>query len=1095
MHFDGRVVQAASDGALPPSVDPHVAPSGQQPSLVRLADSSMHLDESNSTAQVSEPPVASQIMDQVHGSHECEDHLAIVSPGDLFSCVPRRTRSGDTDSEQRRNRLLRHVSSRSLPSRLCFVRYDPCAFSTGDSILGAWRQTDVDLPLRARTLIRSLSKSRYAVERPTSRESTGSENPGAPAGATVGSLSMSKSWHFRGMRSRNPWFHQMLAKRVGTRTSLCLVMSFVVFEGMRFVLAEHAYVSGVNAQSISVVANGASLVIAMTASFVLEGSQAWRKVFSLHPLWRFLSVAVLFACARTLSLLALRTGATSAQIATVGYVYMPIAAVLSYYVFQRHYGMLEWLAMGMMTLAILTFVFLREQSKGSTPLEMERIRSEYSFPGLVLILCSVMMSVIGSILAERLFKDRSKGLKKWWAARFYVMKVHLDFGLFVITGAMWALPLLMRDNIGSLTGAILPVRQVWFGDWSWQQYLMVVVLVGQNWLAGLLVKEFSTVMRALTQSITLMLIMCVEDPILGNRYHFQAREIPTVVLACITCLSAVIFQTGRLNVRIFQEAASLGLGECPTFRDKKRTGESLGAAQDSSSSLSSSLDGGGAGAAVAEPCEGRAEEGQLGGSGVSDGQLSAPEGEGEPATKKSALPGMSSLLCTYSLLLVYTLFDAVRNLILQRAMASTVINANSMGFVQYACGVAVASGLTLYTDKWDGIVKAFTPRKIMKCMPAGFLFAVQATLMNMAYSQGISAALALILGRVYIPVVAFGARFVRGNVYMWIEYLAICILTLATVAFGYLKAFDITTGTPQFHHFPAMVLVMASATTAAMNSLITESLLKTENVPFHLQKIRLDVASMASSMVLLPVIGAITDRVENIPWIERPVSRDCKNAFCWDLDAGAGGNPRCDCECASGMFAGWTASSMIMIMLALVIGVAYNWLVGKLVQRFSTIHRCIADSFSLLLIYFVGDPVLNHTNLSNMCLNLVAFIVPLSSGLFAVAASEMKWVLEAASLLQGNPRGNAATSDSGTCEAIAPYKDDHNGESADDGEDDDMESMMTHMSEEEDAEGGSAGRRAAGSSERTRESGCFTVRSAPAALTADGEVVLRRFNF
>lgn len=60
--------------------------------------------------------------------------------------------------------------------------------------------------------------------------------------------------------------------------------------------------------------------------------------------------------------------------------------------------------------------------------------------------------------------------------------------------------------------------------------------------------------------------------------------------------------------------------------------------------------------------------------------------------------------------------------------------------------------------------------------------------MNMAYSQGIDAALALVLGRVYIPVAAVGARCVLGKFYMWLEYAAIGILTLATVAFGYLKA-------------------------------------------------------------------------------------------------------------------------------------------------------------------------------------------------------------------------------------------------------------------------------------------------------------------
>jgi len=273
--------------------------------------------------------------------------------------------------------------------------------------------------------------------------------------------------------------------------------------------------------------------------------------------------------------------------------------------------------------------------------------------------------------------------------------------------------------------------------------------------------------------------------------------------------------------------------------------------------------------------------------------------------------------------------------------------------------------------------------------------------MNMAYSRGISAALALILGRVYIPVAATGARCVLGKLYMWLEYAAIGILTLSTVVFGYLKAFDITDDSSQSDgKLFAGLLVMASATTAAFNSLLTEKLLKDEQVEFHLQKIRLDIASSISALGLIPVIGAITTRVQDIPWVTRPVSDDCTNEICWDLDAGAGENPACDCEVSQGLFAGWTAEALPLIFLALSIGIAYNWLVGKLVQRFSTVHRCIADSFSLLLIYFVGDPLFNHTSLDDMCLNLVAFIVPLSSALFAVSAAEMEWAISAVTIIR-----------------------------------------------------------------------------------------------
>lgn len=922
---------------------------------------------------------------------------------------------GQEDAEFGNEGAATGRSERGEP-RLNFADYDQSAFGAGDSVLGAWRQTDAEFHIRSPS-VRS-SKGRW--------NSQGSVGEGDDAWSFWMSRSLRSQprrhseaemtshtpiectsceqhwrwWHVRGIRGRHPAFHAFLSKRIGTGTSVGLVTSFALFEASRFIMAEYSVSKSVNQQSINVVASGCSLLIALLLSFLLEGTKAFIKVFSWHPLWRFLGVAMLFASAGALEIMAMSSGATVAQVVTVGYVYMPISAVLSYFIFRRLYGRLEWLAMGMLTLAILAFVFLREQSKGNTTVDIQRIRSQYSIPGLFIILCSVFTSVMASILAERIFKDRSKGLK-WWCARFYVMKVHMDFGEFVISAAIWALPFVVAAPRTPLLDKAWPTNQTWFGDWGWQQYLMVAVLIVHHWLAGLLVKEFSTVMRALTQSLTLILVMCVEDPVLGNRYHFVARELPTVVLTVIIFLCAMIFQTGRINLRDIREASNLKVALCDNNSKPGEqgalqvpAGSTLSRSIRNMSSMSDSSSEDSTGAGV--PCARKVEAAVV-----------AVPIRVEDLTVSAAVAGpgghfhLAALLTTYALILVYTISDAVRNLVLQSAMASTSINANSMGLMQYICGVAFASCLTLYTHGWPGIREAWQLKKILKCTPAGFLFAVQATLMNMAYSQGISAALALILGRVYIPVAALGARCVLGKFYMWLEYAAICILTLATVVFGYLKGFDIVTGTPKVTHAAAMLLVMASATTAAFNSLITERILKGETVAFHLQKIRLDVASTISSLVLLPIVGVITVRVQDIPWVNRPVSRSCTNSVCWDMSNGGCADPHCDCECAQGVFAGWTASTMRVIMLALIVGIGYNWLVGKLVQRFSTVHRCIADSFSLLLIYFVGDPVLNHTRLDNMCLNLVAFIVPLSSGLFAVAASEMQWVMEAVSALRG----------------------------------------------------------------------------------------------
>lgn len=418
--------------------------------------------------------------------------------------------------------------------------------------------------------------------------------------------------------------------------------------------------------------------------------------------------------------------------------------------------------------------------------------------------------------------------------------------------------------------------------------------------------------------------------------------------------------------------------------------------------------------------------------------------------------------------------------------------------------MVVASILTLSKDGCTGLRRAWHFRQVIACIPAGFLFAFSTALQNMAFSQGMNTALALVLGKFYILVAAIGARWVRGKFYMWLEYVAIAILTLALVTFGYLQAFDIASGVPSLSSLTSMILMICSAAIAAVNSLITERILRgvtieahfhpgsigldidwsncqvigidhggqarlqgiqvgmlvdridgvvhsaemlsrcivgefdytvafkkgnLEEVPFRMQKIRLDVASVLSSLVLIPVIGLITVEPQNIPWVQRPVSGSCpQSSPCWDLHLHGGNfceNVACACECASGVFAGWASSSWILITLALAINTGYGWLVGRLVQSFGTVHRAIADSFSLLVIYFVGDPLLNHTSLSNMCLNLVALVVPLSVGLFNVAAAEMRKVmramghLERSGTLESFATSDGCTSDVGDQRFIA----------------------------------------------------------------------------
>merc|ERR1711972_385488 len=104
------------------------------------------------------------------------------------------------------------------------------------------------------------------------------------------------------------------------------------------------------------------------------------------------------------------------------------------------------------------------------------------------------------------------------------------------------------------------------------------------------------------------------------------------------------------------------------------------------------------------------------------------------------------------------------------------------------------------------------------------------------------------------------------------------------------------------------------------------------------QKVRLDVGSIASCLVLLPALGLIATRAQDVPWQLRPWDTEScpADSVCWDLKQGGCGNSLCDCECTRGVFAGWDSP---VLVLAVFINTTQEWLVGKVTQQFSVIHR------------------------------------------------------------------------------------------------------------------------------------------------------------
>lgn len=826
--------------------------------------------------------------------------------------------------------------------------FDPNAFVNGNATVGNWRPRAADLnslmqeSVEDEELRRSLNNQTYAA---VAQLNADSENETKlPTRSTSWCLPELQSW---------------LMSRIGNSSAVVLVLSCILVECAKFLMEEKGYTQSVNMMSIQAVSYLGSTALALVSTAILEKEVSLWRILGADCHRRYMLAMSLFAFGIICVVCAWEdVHASWSEIRLVGYTFLPLAVVMSYFAFGRKYGILEWLAVGMMTLSILAFVWLRERAAGSA--------MRFSLRAGVLVQVGVSCCVAGSIIVERTLKRR---FADGQTEPVSLQMAQCSGAASVIAVLLWITTVsLGRWHIPGFSelAAKWTYTQAWFGEWGFAQLLLTFVLMCHNLITCLILKTFSTVIRAVMLTLALVFVMMLGDWAMGGRYYFAVRLAPSLILATIILLSAVVFQTGRLNLKEMRKVVLHGLDEAAGSNDDK-----------------------------------------------SDEDFHEVK-EAERATTRTSMVEMVSSICrryastavTDALILIYVLTDCGRTIVVQKTLQNTAINSTSLGLICYILGALVASGLTLQSHGLDGLREAWSIDAILRCLPAAFLFALATCLGNLAFASGISSALYMVLGKFYTPVAALGARWVMGKFYLWLEWMALIILTLASVCFGYLKKYSIETGI-EGAPVTAMVLVLGAASVSAVASLVTERILKNESAPFHMQKVRLDVGSILSSAVLLPVIGLIATRPQDVPWVSRPTDyATCPaNSPCWDLSSGACGGSSCagSCPCTNGLFAGWTTPWLALTVL---INTLQGWLVGKVTQRFSVVHRAIADSFSLLTLYFVGDPVFNHTSLSDMGLNLVAMIVPLSTAAFSFATIEMQKVVEAQQALEYASKGH-----------------------------------------------------------------------------------------
>merc|ERR1719329_1990939 len=134
---------------------------------------------------------------------------------------------------------------------------------------------------------------------------------------------------------------------------------------------------------------------------------------------------------------------------------------------------------------------------------------------------------------------------------FFVQKVHLEIGGFIIaTGMFEVIQHIGRPNDGwrherSCSGDPSDLQWGPFACWSLTTFVALFANISQSWLGGLVAKQLSSVVKAVAQCLSLLLIYFFGDLVLkGEQFDW-----PVGVMSIVVALSVTIFTLAGQGVK------------------------------------------------------------------------------------------------------------------------------------------------------------------------------------------------------------------------------------------------------------------------------------------------------------------------------------------------------------------------------------------------------------------------------------------------------------------------------------------------------------------------------------------------------------------
>lgn len=714
--------------------------------------------------------------------------------------------------------------------------------------------------------------------------------------------------------------------------------------------------SPVTAQSIVLLQDLISVVLCIGAMMRYLGIRGVVETFFSVELFRCLPTAVLFSLSNAAIAHAIGLGVGAATAVSLGTLYMPMSAFVSRWMFRRAYGWLELHALALLTFSSLTFCELRSRAVGLSG----------GLRGASFVVLYAALACAACLLAEHIFKQRHVSHQQ--GELYCVQKARFDF---------W----------GLLTSAVVllylgaPPSPSTFRDWGYLQVICVAIRVAQCWMGGLLVKHWSTVAKAVMQCLSMLVVFYVGDVVVLGR---SQGNVCLYMLALTVALSAFLYQLGRRQTIKQLEAANVARQQEEEIEEIVFVGLQRTQSDPTSTRGRSSTR-----ALLYRPSEGERMP--------PDFQVCCPA-EFSPVATQQQLPCLlprlpavdrlelldenwleeersrnsqfvvwisskKGILVQLACVVIFVLFDSARTIVNDQYISGTPIVSQSITFAQFGTSIVVGLIISTAAEGRTGLKEALSWKEILRCFPVATCFSLSQTFTIMAYSSGVSGMENTVIGNVYMPLSALLSRWIFRRSYSFLEWIALTVLMLSASAFVLLQ--NSKSGSPSESIFNTGIsYVLLSVVMSCLASMLSEKIMKAGNSHFYIQKVNLDVGSFFTSIVMLFVCGATSKRTEDAFWKKRPVE---------------------DGRMEAGIFVAWNWQMIIVLVVTLL----QNWLAGFVAKRLSTVIRSSAQQLSLLIVYFVGDLLLNKKGF-DWPVGTTALVIALSVQVFVFAGQAAK---------------------------------------------------------------------------------------------------------